>query len=67
MLQSPSALLSRLLVLVDNTVSALVAGKSTTTRVLAESLTSRFQTMSPPLIDGTGTAATAAGKTVTVV
>jgi hypothetical protein len=54
-------------VLVDNAVSALVTERSAATRVLAESLTSRFQTMSPPLIDGTGTAATPAGKTATNV
>jgi hypothetical protein len=36
-----------------------------TSFVFAESLTSRFQTMSPPLIDPSATAATPAGKTIT--
>jgi hypothetical protein len=67
MLQSPSALLSRLLVLVDNAVSALVAGRSTTTRILAGSLIAALQSYSPHLIDGTGTVATPAGKTATSV
>jgi hypothetical protein len=64
---APSSFFARLFELDNVVMSALGAGRSTATRVLAGSLTSRFQTMSPALIDGTGTAATPAGKTATRV